>query len=70
VAALGVFALGQALHLAPAPAAAAKCGLLAGFPVLLWALGVLSRDEIATLDSLRRSGVAMTRRLLGVRQIS
>ena len=70
MAALGVFALVQTLHFVPLLDAAAKCALLAGFPLLLWALGVLSHDEIATLDSLRRSvigGQALVRRRAGQR---
>lgn len=63
-AAVGVFVLGQALRLTPGLAVAVKAALLLGFPVLLWAIGVLSHDELATLNSLRRSATATARRLL------
>ena len=41
-----------------------KCALLTVFPFLLWLSGCFSRDEIATLHSLRATAMAKTLRLL------
>jgi len=63
--AVGVFALGRAAHVAPALAVVVKAALLLGFPLLLWAFGVLSHDELTTLESLRRTVTTRMRGLIG-----